>query len=41
VLPGIGHSPHLEAPGPTLEAVAEFATRIFLVHEGVTASLEK
>lgn len=36
VLPGIGHSPHLEAPGPTLEAVAEFATRIFHVHEAVT-----
>jgi pimeloyl-ACP methyl ester carboxylesterase len=40
VLPGIGHSPHLEAPGPTLEAVAEFATRIFRLHEGVTVAPE-
>jgi pimeloyl-ACP methyl ester carboxylesterase len=33
VLPGIGHSPHLEAPGPTLDAVADFAHRLFRVHE--------
>jgi pimeloyl-ACP methyl ester carboxylesterase len=25
MLPGVGHSPHREAPGPTLQAVAEFA----------------
>jgi pimeloyl-ACP methyl ester carboxylesterase len=37
VLPGIGHSPHLEAPGPTLEAVADLAGRIFRLHEAVTS----
>jgi pimeloyl-ACP methyl ester carboxylesterase len=36
VLPGIGHAPHLEAPGPTAEAVADFAGRIFRLHEPVT-----
>jgi pimeloyl-ACP methyl ester carboxylesterase len=25
MLPGVGHSPHREAPGPTLQAVTEFA----------------
>jgi pimeloyl-ACP methyl ester carboxylesterase len=40
VLPGIGHSPHLEAPAATLEAVAEFTTRIFRLHEGVTTEVE-
>jgi pimeloyl-ACP methyl ester carboxylesterase len=25
MLPGVGHSPHREAPGPTLQVVAEFA----------------
>ncbi|MGG5818957.1 alpha/beta fold hydrolase [Falsiroseomonas sp. HW251] len=33
VLPGVGHSPHLEATGPTLDAVADFANRLFRVHE--------
>jgi pimeloyl-ACP methyl ester carboxylesterase len=33
VLPGIAHAPHLEAPGPTIEAVTDFAGRIFQVHE--------
>ena len=33
VLPGIGHSPHLEAPEATLGAVADFAHRLFRVHE--------
>jgi pimeloyl-ACP methyl ester carboxylesterase len=37
VLPGVAHSPHLEAPGPTLEAVAGFAGHIFRVHEAVMA----
>jgi pimeloyl-ACP methyl ester carboxylesterase len=32
VLPGVGHAPQLEAPGPTLEAVADFAERLFRVH---------
>ena len=26
IVPGAGHSPHREAPGPTLQAVTEFAT---------------
>jgi pimeloyl-ACP methyl ester carboxylesterase len=33
VLPGVGHAPHLEAPRPTLEALADFAIRIFRIHE--------
>jgi pimeloyl-ACP methyl ester carboxylesterase len=33
VLPGVGHAPHLEAPGPTLDAVAAFAHRLFRLHE--------
>jgi pimeloyl-ACP methyl ester carboxylesterase len=41
VLPGIGHAPHLEAPGPTLAAVADFAGRIFHIHEAATAGQEK
>src|SRR6201746_1870907 len=28
IIPGAGHSPHREAPGATLETIAEFATRI-------------
>jgi pimeloyl-ACP methyl ester carboxylesterase len=31
---GAGHSPHREAPGATLDAIAEFATRILHLHEG-------
>ena len=38
ILPGIGHAPHLEAPGPTTEAVAEFAARILRLHEAVGGS---
>jgi pimeloyl-ACP methyl ester carboxylesterase len=34
IIPGAGHSPHREAPGATLEAIAEFAGRILHVHEG-------
>ncbi|HEV7264969.1 MAG TPA: alpha/beta hydrolase [Falsiroseomonas sp.] len=41
VLPGIGHSPHLEAPGPTLDAVSDFARRIFRVHEPIVPQQEK
>jgi pimeloyl-ACP methyl ester carboxylesterase len=41
VLPGIGHAPHLEAPGPTLDAVADFAGRIFRVHEAGTLEQEQ
>ena len=33
ILPGIAHAPHLEAPGPTTEAVTDFAGRIFRLHE--------
>ncbi|WP_376099713.1 alpha/beta fold hydrolase [Roseomonas sp. CCTCC AB2023176] len=32
-LPGIGHSPHLEAPDATLDAVRDFADRLFRLHE--------
>ena len=32
-LPGIGHAPHLEAPDATLAAVADFADRLFRLHE--------
>ena len=31
IIPGAGHSPHREAPGATLDAIAEFATRILHV----------
>jgi pimeloyl-ACP methyl ester carboxylesterase len=34
IIPGAGHSPHREAPGATLETIAEFAKRILHVHEG-------
>jgi pimeloyl-ACP methyl ester carboxylesterase len=34
IIPGAGHSPHREAPGATLETIAEFAGRILDVHEG-------
>ncbi len=33
VLEGVAHNPHLEAPEPVLAAVAEFADRLFRVHE--------
>ena len=32
VLPGVGHSPHREAPDAALKAVSEFANRILRVH---------
>ena len=35
VIPGAGHSPHREAPGATLDVIAEFAERILRVHEGL------
>jgi len=41
VLPGIGHAPHVEAPGQTLAAVADFAGRIFRIHEATTSVQEK
>ncbi|THD66991.1 MAG: alpha/beta hydrolase [Bradyrhizobium sp.] len=34
IIPGAGHSPHREAPGATLETIAEFAGRILDGHEG-------
>jgi pimeloyl-ACP methyl ester carboxylesterase len=34
VIPGAGHSPHREAPGATLNAISEFASRILHLHEG-------
>ncbi len=34
LIPGAGHSPHREAPGATLETIAEFAKRILHLHEG-------
>ena len=33
VLPGVGHSPHLEAQELTLATVGDFADRLFKVHE--------
>jgi pimeloyl-ACP methyl ester carboxylesterase len=41
VLPGIGHSPHLEALDPTVAALADFAARIFLLHEAVMPGQEQ
>jgi pimeloyl-ACP methyl ester carboxylesterase len=35
MLPGCGHSPHLEQPAATLEAMAEFVHRVLAVHEGL------
>jgi pimeloyl-ACP methyl ester carboxylesterase len=35
MIPGAGHSPHREAPGATLDAIAEFAGRILHMHEGL------
>jgi pimeloyl-ACP methyl ester carboxylesterase len=34
MIPGAGHSPHREAPGATLNAISEFASRILHMHEG-------
>jgi pimeloyl-ACP methyl ester carboxylesterase len=34
ILPGVGHSPHREAPETTLGSIAEFVKRIFVLHEG-------
>jgi pimeloyl-ACP methyl ester carboxylesterase len=38
VLEGVAHNPHLEAPRPVIEAVAEFADRLFRVHEPPSAT---
>lgn len=36
IIPGVGHSPHREAPDVTLKAAADFANRLLTVHgEGV------
>jgi len=32
VIPGAGHQPHREAPGPTLDAITEFANAVLRVH---------
>jgi pimeloyl-ACP methyl ester carboxylesterase len=34
MFPGVGHSPHREAPEATLHAISEFAQRILHIHEG-------
>jgi len=34
IIPGAGHSPHRETPGPTLDTISEFAKRIWNFHEG-------
>src|ERR1700709_1224767 len=31
-IPGAGHQPHREAPGPTLDAITEFANAVLRVH---------
>ena len=35
IIPGAGHSPHREAPGTTLETIAEFARAILHTHESL------
>jgi pimeloyl-ACP methyl ester carboxylesterase len=34
LLQGAGHSPHREAPGPTLHVVSDFANAVLRTHEG-------
>src|ERR1700676_3060449 len=34
IIPRAGHSPHREAPQPTLNSITEFAERILYLHEG-------
>jgi pimeloyl-ACP methyl ester carboxylesterase len=34
VIPGAGHAPHREAPGPTLDAIAEFANAVLHADDG-------
>jgi len=34
IIPGAGHSPHRDAPQPTLNSIADFAKRILYLHEG-------
>jgi pimeloyl-ACP methyl ester carboxylesterase len=34
IIPGVGHSPHRQAPEATVDAIAEFAKRILYFHEG-------
>src|SRR6266404_3096026 len=34
IIPAAAHSPHREAPKPTLDAVAEFARHVLFAHEG-------
>jgi pimeloyl-ACP methyl ester carboxylesterase len=34
IIAGAGHSPHREAPAPTLDTISEFVERIFYFHEG-------
>jgi pimeloyl-ACP methyl ester carboxylesterase len=33
VIPGAGHSPHREAPRPTLDAISEFANAVLHVND--------
>src|SRR6202171_1484419 len=34
MIPGAGHSPHREAPEPTLDTISEFVERTLYLHEG-------
>jgi pimeloyl-ACP methyl ester carboxylesterase len=34
VIPGAGHQPHREAPGPTLDAISEFANAVLHADDG-------
>jgi len=34
ILEGVGHSPHREAPGATLNAISEFCSAVLRTHEG-------
>jgi pimeloyl-ACP methyl ester carboxylesterase len=38
IIPGAGHSPHREAPGPTLDAISEFANAVLRPDEGSRAA---
>ena len=34
LIPGAGHQPHREAPGPTLDAISDFANAVLHADDG-------